>query len=413
MRLRKLMSPFLAKDPRIYNASEDKQKHQLCELPTELMDLIASFMDKPALCALRLTCSTLERAAKYQFGRIGLHTLHTDLSKLNLLAMDELAETCGLNQHVKKISIGSATGNTIGYGFIWYRDILENEYLNFLHSSNGFLKLRAVLKKFPNCQSFHISLSNQPESGTWTDCLSPSDAVTLVLHLIPSMARPVESFSCSYPDFNKHSAGVIDPRRFCPHTFHVVRFGLCWSTLTELCLLAQVKDAHLAGFVHELIDQAPNLKKLDLDCGGGEGVDALFQLLGQEGNNMKLEVLQLSGVVGISGQDLQSFLLTNRNSLRILELRTVRFDAGLWETVLESLMREFPVLKELTLLWIADSTTGRYPIHWVHDNVRDVQGRHGRIRITYSGLPVHNALYCLLARYQIQPPQQLSVQEAQ
>ncbi|PYH75733.1 hypothetical protein BO82DRAFT_297963 [Aspergillus uvarum CBS 121591] len=342
----------------VRNASEHKQRHQLDEFPTELMDLIASFLDKPALCALRLTCSTLERAAKYQFGRIGLHTLHTDLSKLSLLAMDELANTCRLNQHVKKISIGSATGDVLGYGFIWYRDILENEYLNFLRSSDGFLKLRAVLKKFPDCQSFHISLSNQPDSGPWTDCLSPSDAVTLVLHLIPCMARPVESFSCSYSDWDKHTAGIIDPRRFCPHTFQVARFSLCWSTLTELCLLAQVKDVLVADFVHELIDQAPNLKKLELGCGGGEGVAALFQLLGQEGSNMELEVLKLSGVVVISGQDLQNFLLATRNSLRILELRVVRFETGLWETALESLMHEFPALKELILLWITDSTTG-------------------------------------------------------
>ncbi|RAL14537.1 uncharacterized protein BO97DRAFT_465035 [Aspergillus homomorphus CBS 101889] len=422
MPLAKLILPLKGKLARkkerdISCSSEHKhnQTSQLCDLPAEMIDLIASFLERHDLCMLRLTCSALRSTSKYQFGRIGLHTLRTDLSKANMSAMAELANACGYNHHVKRLYICGSSGCYLGYGFSWIRDFWSNRYLIWLLTSEGFLRLRALLEKFPNCQSFHVSLSEEPEEGAWKDCISPSDAIVVLLNLMSCMARPVKSFTCSHSDPKEQLPGIISSKNFSSRHFDDARLSITLSTLTELAILAYIKNDALANFVCNFASQASNLKKLELDFAAGSGAPTVMQQLGSGSSLVKLEELKLSNALGISGHDLYKVLLENCASLRILSLKVICLDDELWETILDSLMRDFPVLEEMTLLWIADRVSGLrelYPGSMYIEGFQDLRGRHGPIRVFYAGPPVHEALSSLLQRYRI-PAQQTSRLAAQ
>lgn len=93
-------------------------------VPVEVAQHIAGFIDKPALCSLRLTCRDFSFITVDVFGCTCLETVTTDLSKTSLLRLARLAQHPGFRGFVKHLSYTSSDG-LFGEGFRWKHDFNE------------------------------------------------------------------------------------------------------------------------------------------------------------------------------------------------------------------------------------------------------------------------------------------------
>ena len=126
------------------------------------------------------------------FGSTYLSTLQTDLTPTSVQQLEQLLRHKQLRHYVQTLVLKSEENgfrNDLGRGFSWNRS--PSGCLIFPHPY--VQALQAIMTKLENCQSFQICSYWQPETCYHPDCLSPSDSIATILHIIAETSIPIKS----------------------------------------------------------------------------------------------------------------------------------------------------------------------------------------------------------------------------
>lgn len=316
-------------------------------LATEIIELIATFIEPADLLSLRLVCRELNRKTLNSFGRVNFATIHTDLSHKNLERIRSISESEHFARHVKCLQIRASPDGTIGQGFGWPRDSSGCLAGNL----NGADLLRYLLsQRLHNCRSFVIYHADEYEPRHDTDRLVPSDAVGLILSIVAEADLALQSFivQCSH-----YGNRRLDTPRLQMPLSQTPTFVKAWSQIEELALDYAITSDQW-NWVRHLISSALKLRKLSL---GYNEADASFmhQLSSLHELN-RLEELSLRPA-RVTLDAITSLLHKNRDTLHSLSLQDTALDGeGTWTMVFENMKGQFPRLQNLVLFLLKEGT---------------------------------------------------------
>ena len=95
----------------------------IANLPPELVQVIATFLDAPEFCSLRLTCKKVYESTLRYFGHSYLRTVKTDLSLNKLQTLESVSQNSSLAPLVHKLVIQAPDEglDLLGHGILWSR----------------------------------------------------------------------------------------------------------------------------------------------------------------------------------------------------------------------------------------------------------------------------------------------------
>ena len=244
---------------------------------------------------------------------------------------------------MKRLIIQESPGGTIGQGFDWPRQS-SGCLAKKLEGADILRKL--LSRQLRNCRSFLIHSYDEYELRLESNCLVPSDAVSLILSIIAEAGLAPRSFTiCS----SRLANGRLDTLRLPISPCKTPRFIEAWSQIEEFELDYGVTSDQF-DWVLLLISSAPRLRKLSLYFFEVD-ISVLQRLSVLHGLN-KLEKLQLKYAT-TTLNDITSILLRNCDSLHSLSLQYVNLDGeGQWSTVFKNMENQFPHLQNLVLFWL-------------------------------------------------------------
>lgn len=327
----------------------------LSELPVEIIENIASTLDRTSLCSVRLACKELDRKTYYPFGHAFFATVETDLSHNSMQRLQSISQTEHIKHHVQTLLIKQryTSARPPGEGLYWHR--LGNwKFPSHVVTqlSPGFEMLRDILTELVNCQSFQIRIPGGRESRYDTDCVSSCDATTIIHSIIAETSRPIKSFHIDFrdPGFVRTSKyHAVDPVRLQMHIYQQPAFVTGWEHIEDLGL-ELYHNSDTLDWALNLLSLTIKLKKLSLHFGVHDlSIPFMESLLSSPTRIQSLEELSL-GRINITVDMLLALLLHSQSSLRVLSLSFVRVDASTWDRVLTEL-RSFPLLEDFTLHW--------------------------------------------------------------
>ncbi|KAJ0422030.1 hypothetical protein BJY00DRAFT_311432 [Aspergillus carlsbadensis] len=171
------------------------------KLPGELVELIATSMDRQTLCTFRTTCSYAARCTDYHFRREYLTIFRTDLSTGSLRRLQKRIQDAEYAKGIRTLVVEAAPGAlkehakddtfpVLGGYFKWLRGadghvILEQDSVN---------KWCDAVKQLPECRSFRLVGELPALKGADYELLRPVDASRVILHFIKTLQIPVVSF---------------------------------------------------------------------------------------------------------------------------------------------------------------------------------------------------------------------------
>ena len=220
-------------------------------LATEIIELIATFLELVDLRFLCLVSRELNRKTLTSFGGANFATIQTDLSYESLERIRTISKSEHFARHVHCLRVKAPPDGIIGKGFPWPR-----------HSSgclaehlNGADLLRDLLSQcLLNCRSFVIYNFKPPHD---TDCLVPNNAVDLILSIVARADIALQSFTVRHSPLD-----YTDFRRLQMPLSQTPKFVKAWSQIEELALDFAIVFDHRAWVL--LILSAPKLRKLSL-----------------------------------------------------------------------------------------------------------------------------------------------------
>lgn len=337
----------------------------LLDLPTELMEHIASFLSQGNdILSLRLTCQATHARTLTAFGATFFHTIETDLSAVDIEDLKVLAERDHLCRHVKTLcitpklrtpsvlipfntmSMRMERRSVFGHGFYWPRNshgTLEGAIpiVNFLGT---FLSTKCV-----NCISFRIcnGETDFPGEECRTDYITSADSLAVLLHIISKFKIHVSTF-----DFNLGwSSGYVQlqSERVHPNLWDVGEFESTWAhSIRDLRLVYSLSSMDHFRLTARLISAAKSLRSLKCRFDGDMEHSALFRGIVSSGVSLPLQELVLFSA-DLSENSLVTFLSSVRSSIRSIVLCMVHLNQGSWRSVFEVLQTDFPLLENITL----------------------------------------------------------------
>ena len=316
-------------------------------LATEIIELIAIFVELADLRSLRLVCRELNRKTLNSFGLANFATIQTDLSYKSLERIRSISQSEHFALHVQSLHIKDSPDGIIGKGFDWPRHISGC----LAESLTGTDLLRDLLsQRLLNCRSFLIYSYDEYEPRHDTDRLVPSDAVGLILSIVAEADLALQSFTVQS---GHHGNGRLDTPRLQMPLSQTPKFVKAWSQIEELVLDYAITSDQWDWVLH-LISSVLKLRKLSL--GFYEGDTSFMQRLSSLHELNRLEELRL-GSARVTVDAITSLLLKNRDTLHSLSLQyTALDDEGKWSTVLENMKSQFPQLQNLVLFWLKQGT---------------------------------------------------------
>ncbi|MCJ1228107.1 hypothetical protein MMC12_004768 [Toensbergia leucococca] len=309
-------------------------------LPIEIIETIASELDRTNLCSVRLTCRNLHQKTLHFFGQTCWSTLQTDLSPTSLQKLQSISHLDQFKHHVQTLIVKKWT-DELGRGFDWPR-VKESGHVNTL-SAPGAKLLQHVLFNLVNCRSFQIHSCGGVEEEYEFEYILPSDAIDLLLTIVAETKIAVKSFRVDF-----ESQGSVDAKRLQMDSYQQPAFIAVWKDLEELSLEHHLTSDNLA-WAQNLVLYTTSLRKLSLHFYFDHSTSFVRSLLSSPIVLQGLQELKL-GRIHITENMLSSLLLHCSSSLHVLSFWHVYISSGTWRQILTQL-QDFPFLDDITLHW--------------------------------------------------------------
>jgi len=334
-------------------------KPRIPDLPTEVIENIATWLQASDISSLRLSCRMIERKLVYHFGSTYLPILKTDLSLGSLEALQTLARHKDLRPYVRTLHFAvpdEAPSLTRGYyfgkGFGWTRN--RSGILVFPITQVQMLK-EILINELVNCRSFCIDVwTEDRELPHDENCLTSSDILAIVLYLVSDPAIRILSLEIGL--HNGQTTMGIETSRLYIEDSRKPGLKSPFAHLRDLSF-RQIIYNNNAPWAANLISNAPSLQKLNLD----DYNDQEFSLIARLASLNFLPPIQdltLSSAHAALEVTIQ-FLLRLRSSLRRLKFRSFWIRrGGTWVSLLSLLKRDFPLLESIHLEFIKDGSIG-------------------------------------------------------
>ena len=333
-------------------------KPTLPTLATELVELIACWLEPADLCSLRLVCNDLRQKSICLFGAC-FTTVRTDLSQKSLQKLQEISENDNLRLYVQKLLIKANKPEELGQGFQWHRH--SSGYLEA--PMPGFEKLQYLLAhNLPNCRSFHIWGPGCGPKDEF-DAFTPNDVIALILRMIPSLSieapnsLPVKSFIVDGipPDVvdTPSPTGTIDAKRLQMWQYRQPSFREAWAHIQEI-VLHQAFKLEMDDLGIDLILDATSLRKLSVNVGHDLPSDFLERLCQATFLN-NLESFELAWAQ-TSVETLSELIDRLPDTLRVFSLLCISLNRLTdWPIVLGRLKYQAPFLHSVSLCDLTSS----------------------------------------------------------
>jgi hypothetical protein len=323
------------------------------QLPVELVEAIATNMDRWTLSTFRRTCSYVARCTDYHFRREYLSTFRTDLSTGSLRRLKKRVQDPEYAQGIRTLVLEAAPGTVKEYArdptfpvlggyFKWLRDadgqiILDQESVT---------KWQEMIRQLPNARSFWLPEDLPSFRSPNNQLLGTTDASRMILHIIKALQIPVISFDVGIRWLEEGSG--TDLRRCNVGEFlDDASFQKAWGTLQSFTITGGTPSA--AGHpATKMILAAKKLKKLTI--GTSILPDFILQELTANGDSLNLEEIQFvnTDIFYESTDEALGFLLTQRKALKRLEFHDTVCHK-LWTDILGPMKAAgFPALEKLT-----------------------------------------------------------------
>ena len=228
-------------------------------LPTLAIELAASRLGPADVFALRLVCKELNLITFHYFSRMYFYTLRTVLSRRDLQALNGISQYEQLMHQVQTLLIARRWGG-IGSSVTWNRHpsgqlIAHSEGRDELRED----ELRDILLNLVDCRSFQIRRNIESERIYESNCLAPSDAISIILSIAAETELAIKSF---HANFN-HAPNTVDAKRLQTPRYQRSQFGIAWAHVQNLSLKYGLLIDTL-NWSTELVLHAANLQKLHL-----------------------------------------------------------------------------------------------------------------------------------------------------
>ena len=329
----------------------------LLALPTETIELIATFLEAPSLLALRLVCRDLNEKTAYHYGQVSFATVRTDLSPKSLQKIFSIADHPSFNKNVKTLLFErSPSGGDFGHGLDWSRHSTGRLDPPLPFALKPLEEI--LLTKFVGCRSFRIQSVYGVEEPPSVNRLMPTDVVSICLAIIAAISIPIKSFII---DFVSHHVGRLDPNRLQPSpSYEKIDFLRGWENLRELCLGYSMHHADTSAWAMGFVLHAKNLTKLHLEF-QDDHAETFIQHLASSTRLPPLQELKLCAM-RLEKDVLMRLLSRLSESLVRLSLHCMFLMAGpTWTEVLQSLHPALPLLCGISLerlAWMTDGADG-------------------------------------------------------
>ncbi|KAJ0422024.1 hypothetical protein BJY00DRAFT_311427 [Aspergillus carlsbadensis] len=187
-------------------------------LPSEVIHIIATSLDREAMCALRATCRYLRNSTQYHWQHnYSVHTIRTDFSKHSLKRLQKLCKHRELVLKVETLLIQEPRRTVFGKGFSWKRGNYGGSSEMLRYDQDAVREWQAVFSKLINCRSFIFHAA--PEAHRPTPNLTATDALVVLLYILAGSDIPAESLFVKFDRLygaQRESSGV-DPERLSAH----------------------------------------------------------------------------------------------------------------------------------------------------------------------------------------------------
>lgn len=327
-------------------------------LPEELIEHIALYLDAAGLGALRLASRLLNNEVFRSWAKC-LHTIRTDLGSHSLQRLLAIGQTKTIREHIHILFVHASKNSEYGGGLEWSRD--NTGSLLTSQSNTQFKLLQTCLcNEMINCRSFYIhGFTDQIIKSVLP---TTSEVVTLFLNIVAETGLKLQSFTVDlkgeHPSSAARGSGWLDSRRLQDYSSSMCnqpQFRQGWSHLQELHLYQDIRPGTVE-WTRDLIQKAPQLRNLSLTFDSSD--ESVCEKV------LDVEVPPLKDVyldfVYITAPKLLKFLRRSQPtmqklkllSIHLLEVGSINDDGGCrhndWEYIFWNLRTKFPNLSNIS-----------------------------------------------------------------
>jgi hypothetical protein len=328
----------------------------LQSIPNELIELIASFLHREDLSALRLVNRLLSSASTVAYATQWLRELHFDFSHRSLLRVDYIAQHGTLRHFPKRMIVNDLDQkHPLGLQSDWSRD----EFGRIDTASTIFASFRRSLQGLARCRSFVIYDYYIPGFAGWTITFTAMDAVQVLLSCVVDL--PVQEFIIDF-----RNAPPPDPKELSRDLVKTASFRDIWGQQLKLLGLGWFigdvgldnnDSEELMELSVDLVTASANAHTLILD-GGGELYDRFLARLTEATILAPAKKLRLGFAFDdeefvpetlVQHDILSAFLRRFSSTLTSVSLSEIRISDGSWGDILKLLRTEFVQLYRVEL----------------------------------------------------------------
>ena len=338
-------------------------------LPVEIVQHLASHLERPELYCLRLVCRDLYKKSLTIFVKL-LECVKTDLSSQSLQKLLKLSSSTHLATHVNTLSFQADSEGALGRGFNWSRDTSGGLVDPFAGASGT---LREILcNRLISCRSFRIDNydeSDMPKKSSW---LTPGDMVFIITSIVVNANVQVKSFRVGGEEGR---FGRLSTERLLPQSSNrgeEIRARLSsWGALQSLAFDFNLStDQYVWAF--SILESAPGIRQLSLRLDLTDN-STFFPRLVTLAPFHAIESLSLDCVT-LNGADLTRFLLHHCSTLQSLTLRYVHLERKgdgeiSWEDVFGRMKGQMHNLEQISLLFLFELYDGEERAHVVYPSL--------------------------------------------
>ena len=319
----------------------------LCELPLEILEMVASSLQLADLGALRVICKSIHGKTSSIFWKRSLQSIKTDLSHASLGELEKISRDAQLRHYVNQMVL---TGfdqwfEILGGGYQWGSYRHQSGHLVNLQEHPAVKRLLSILCQLVNCKSFEI-FACRTEVEFNNDNFRPTDSITTLLDIIAKAKLPVTAFTVNF--MGNEFGYAPDPQRL--QTSDKGQFVAIGQHLEDLTLRYTLEHDIVRDWTINMILHAPKLRVLDIRNQAMKGGTELIHCLASA--NISWSQLREFKIESIpaSLEDLMIILKTCQHSLRVLRINMMRVDADLKDVkrMLQTLSTSFPALESVS-----------------------------------------------------------------
>ncbi|ODM15140.1 hypothetical protein SI65_09379 [Aspergillus cristatus] len=332
----------------LHRRKESPSPHTpLCDLPLELVELVASSLQPSDLGALRMTCKAIYGKASSVFWRVSLQSIKTDLSSANLRELEAISRDAQLRCYVNHMVF---TGfdeclENLGEGYKWGLHRHQSGHLVNLQEHPAVKQLCSILCQLVNCRSFEIyAVITKVRDQSDNDNFRPTDSITTFLDIVARTHHPVTALIVNFMDEFNYAP---DPQRL--QVSDKDQFIAVGQHLEELKLIYTLEHGIVRDWTFNILLHAPNLHMLHLKNHGLSGyTELIHRLASVDGPWSQLQELELESIP-VSIEDLMVLLQRCRHSLRVLKINTMRMYANVQDIKrMFQTLSSFPALESVS-----------------------------------------------------------------